>query len=305
MNDPLSELLHASGVRGSLISRAELGAPFGVVATAQPRAVFHVPVHGDAVIEADGREEAFGPGDVVVLPRGAAHTIRDPLGTVRCGIETFARREEPGALPVLVDDREQVDVDLLCGTFHLGGPAGAWLMDPMEELVVVRGTPSTAAYLRATVTLLDGEVAHGGPGASLVSDRLVELLVVHIVRGFARQAGDVGWFAGIADEHLGPLLQQLHRRPAEPWSLERMARVAGLSRTRFVARFRDRVGMPPSAWLTEWRVAVAQRALRGGSAISEAADEAGYASEASFTRAFKRVAGETPSAWRKAHARVA
>lgn len=305
MSDALSELLGVAGVRGSLISRAELGAPFGVVAPDQPRAVFHVPVRGKAVVEADGRSEPFGPGDVVVLPRGAAHTIRDASGSVRCPIDSFGRRDGEGQLPVLFDDRGRVDLDLLCGTFRLGSPADRWLIDPMPELVVVRGSDATAAYLRATVALLDGEVAHGGPGADVVSDRLVEVLVVHVLRGFARQADDVGWFAGVADPAIGRVLHAVHRAPASDWSLDRMCRLAGLSRTRFVARFRERVGQSPNAWLTQWRIAVAQRALRAGAAIAEAAAKAGYASEASFTRAFKRVSGETPSAWRRASAEAA
>lgn len=302
MSDPLSKLLATAGVRGSLISRAELGVPFGVVAQSQPRAVFHVPVRGSAVVEATGRVEPFGPGDVVVLPRGAAHTIRDASGTVRCAIEELPRRRAEGRLPVLLDGRERVDLDLLCGTFQLGAPADRWLLDGLPELVVVRGTMETADYLRATVALLNGEVARGGPGADIVSDRLVEVLVVHVLRGFARESGEVGWFAGVADPSIGRVLRAVHQDPSADWSLDRMARVAALSRTRFVARFRERVGQPPNAWLTRWRIAVAQRALRDGAPVSEAATRTGYASEASFTRAFKRVSGHTPSAWRRAAA---
>jgi len=300
VSDPLSELLRVAGVRGSLISRAALTPPYGVSCPPQPRAIFHVPAWGTAWVRAGDSAVQLGPGDVAVLPRGAAHIVSDQRIRAPPPIDRWPRRHEPGELPCLHDERPEPDLDLLCGAYRLGAPADRWITDAMPELMVVRGSASTEAYLHATVQLLRGEVATGGPGATIVSDRLVEVLVVHIVRGWARAApGDhPGWLAGIADPHMGPLLAEIHRRPAEPWSLHDMARAAGLSRTRFVERFTRRVGCSPGSWLTEWRMSVAQRMLRHGASVSEAAEAAGYASEASFTRAFKRVAGATPTAWR-------
>jgi len=300
MTDPLSELLRVAGVRGSLISRAHLGAHFGVAAPPQPRAIFHVPARGEAWVRAGDEAVHIGPGDVAVIPRGAAHVVSDTPDRRPVPIERYPRRSEPGRLPCLHNDVAEPDLDLLCGTYTLGNPAQHWINDAMPELLVVRGTDASRDYLDATVALLAGEVTRGGPGASIVSDRLVEVLVVHIVRGWAAETRDEhpGWVAGIADPHIGRVLGAVHQRPSEPWSLQSMAKVAGLSRTRFVERFTDRVGQSPGTWLTEWRMAVAQRALRDGAAVTDAAAAAGYASEASFTRAFKRVAGTTPTAWK-------
>jgi AraC-like DNA-binding protein len=96
------------------------------------------------------------------------------------------------------------------------------------------------------------------------------------------------------------VLAAVHAEPSQDWSLDRMARRAGLSRTRFASRFRDRLGVAAGTWVTEWRIAVARRALRDGADVASAAERAGYASEASFSRAFKRVVGQPPGAWRAA-----
>jgi len=300
MNDPLSELLRVAGVRGSLISRATLGDAFGVAAPPQARAIFHVPVKGHGWVRAGDQVVEIGPGDVAVLPKGAAHVVSDTADRRPVPIGRYPRAVADGGLPLLHNDVDDIELDLLCGTFALGSPAARWVTEAMPELLVVRGSDATRSYLDATVALLAGEVAWGGPGAAIVSDRLVEVLVVHIVRGWATQSGadHPGWVAGIQDPHIGRVIGAVHQRPSQPWTLPSMAKVAGLSRTRFVKRFTDRVGVPPGAWLTEWRMAVAQRALSDGAAVAEAAAAVGYASEASFTRAFKRVAGTTPTAWR-------
>ena len=299
MNDPLSDLLRVVGLSGSLISRARLGGAFGVRAGEQRRAVFHVPVEGQAWIALDeGPAHLLEVGDVGVVTRGGAHRITDRAGRACQPIGSLQVERTPGCLPVVVDGNS-VALGLLCGTFAIGAPADRWLLEPMPDLFVVRGAAGTASYLRATLQLLDDEVAQDGLGGALVRDRLVEVLVMQILRRWAATLpeGARGWFAGLSDPELGPLMAAVHADPALDWSLDRMARVAGLSRTSLARRFRERLDLAPHGWVADWRLAVARRCLHNGSDVASAATQAGFSNEASFSRAFKRAMGQSPAAF--------
>jgi AraC-like DNA-binding protein len=90
----------------------------------------------------------------------------------------------------------------------------------------------------------------------------------------------------------------LHERPAHPWTVEELARQAGMSRAVFADRFAHLVGCPPMRYLTLWRMQIAARWLADGATNVAAVGHAvGYESEAAFGRAFKKVAGLSPAVW--------
>jgi len=305
MNDALTDLLAVAGVRGSLISRARLSSPFGVSTAGMPKPVFHAPLSGSAWIRtADGRV-FVEPGDVAVLPHAHPHDVLNDLHSRCRHISRFDIQREPHRLPTLVNGTASPTVDMVCGSFALGAPAHRVLLGSLPSVFAVKGRDASPSFVRATLTLLEQEIGANGLGGQLVSNRLVEVLVVYLLRawGDAQPVGTKGWLAGLHDPHLGPVLHAIHAEPAGDWTLLAMSRRAGLSRSRFIERFQRQVGMAPGRWMTEWRIAVAQRALRDGADVSSAAERAGYSSDASFSRAFKRVAGVSPAAWRRADAR--
>ncbi|WP_346766535.1 helix-turn-helix transcriptional regulator [Komagataeibacter xylinus] len=72
-----------------------------------------------------------------------------------------------------------------------------------------------------------------------------------------------------------------------------------MSRTAFATRFREIAGVTPLAYVTQWRMHLAERALRDGEkTIAMIAQSVGYASEAAFSNAFKRVMGASPTRFR-------
>jgi AraC-like DNA-binding protein len=114
-------------------------------------------------------------------------------------------------------------------------------------------------------------------------------------------ATQTGWLAGMRDPAVGRALALLHARPAEAWTLECLSEEAGLSRSSLHERFVHFIGQPPMQYLTQWRMQIASGMLRDTEAtLVEVALEVGYESEAAFSRAFKRVAGASPGAWRRA-----
>jgi AraC-like DNA-binding protein len=112
-------------------------------------------------------------------------------------------------------------------------------------------------------------------------------------------AEQTGWLPALRDRIVGRALALLHERPARPWTLEQLANEVNLSRSALADRFAHVVGQPPMQYLTRWRMQVAARLLADGAAkVSAVGLAVGYDSEAAFSRAFKRVAGVPPAAWR-------
>jgi AraC-like DNA-binding protein len=109
-----------------------------------------------------------------------------------------------------------------------------------------------------------------------------------------------GWLSGLRDEHVGRALALLHGHPERPWTLEELARKVALSRSTLAERFTHLVGQPPMQYLARWRMQVAAGLLSGGGAsVAQVATEVGYASEAAFSRTFKKLVGMPPAAWRR------
>ncbi len=109
-----------------------------------------------------------------------------------------------------------------------------------------------------------------------------------------------GWLAGLRDRLIGRALELLHEQPAQDWTIDELGRRIGLSRSALHERFVQLIGMPPMQYLTQWRMQVAARMLLDTSAtVATIALEVGYESEAAFARAFKRMVGKPPAAWRR------
>jgi AraC-like DNA-binding protein len=138
------------------------------------------------------------------------------------------------------------------------------------------------------------------PGARCTLLRLSELLFVEAVRRYlaATPAEGPGWLSGLRDPSIGRALYALYERPAQAWTLARLAREVGLSRSTLAERFTHFVGTPPMQYLARWRMQLAARRLAGDAVkVSAVAREVGYDSEAAFSRAFKRMTGAAPASW--------
>ena len=110
-----------------------------------------------------------------------------------------------------------------------------------------------------------------------------------------------GWLGALSDPMLGRVLQLIHQQPAQPWTVESLAKRAGSSRSVVAERFVDALGISPIKYLTNWRLELAAaRLLDSDDSIAQIAVDIGYDSEASFNRAFKRHVGAPPATWRKA-----
>jgi AraC-like DNA-binding protein len=145
------------------------------------------------------------------------------------------------------------------------------------------------------------------PGSEALLERLSEMMFVDAVRRHAERMPEqsTGWLAALRDRFVGRALALLHEKPAAPWTVDDLASRIGLSRSALAERFVELIGQPPMQYLTQWRMQVASRLLRDTQApVASIALEVGYDSEAAFSRAFKRLTGVPPAAWRRSQAQA-
>lgn len=138
-------------------------------------------------------------------------------------------------------------------------------------------------------------------GGENVLARLSELMFVEAIRRYLEllPPSQTGWLAGLRDPVVGQALAALHGQPSEDWTVDRLARLVGLSRSVFAERFTEMVGEPPMQYLALWRMQLASRMLMEGGRVAEVAASVGYESEAAFSRAFKKLVGQAPATWRR------
>jgi AraC-like DNA-binding protein len=196
--------------------------------------------------------------------------------------------------------------------FMLGGHVGvdpvrqSLLLDVLPPLIHIRATSDEAPIMRWLLDRLAREWQAGRPGSAVASAQLAQLIFVQALRAHLDAAGPTayGWLNGLGDERIAPALGLIHADPAKAWTLGELARAIGMSRTSFALRFKKVVGVAPLAYLTQWRMHLAERDLaRSDDPVSGIAYRLGYTSESAFSNAFKRVTGSAPRSYRQQHPR--
>jgi AraC-like DNA-binding protein len=174
--------------------------------------------------------------------------------------------------------------------------------DALPRVLHARGTVSGQGWLAHLVRQAVSESEGRRAGGETVLAKLAELMFVEVIRQHVDSLPKEsrGWLSGLKDTHVGHALHLIHGRPAADWTLERLAREVGLSRSVFADRFTHYVSVSPMQYVGRWRMQLAARRLESpGVSIAQAGAEVGYESEAGFNRAFKKFVGVPPGAWRR------
>jgi AraC-like DNA-binding protein len=242
-------------------------------------------------------------GDIIAFPQGDPHVLSSHPGS-RGTTSLTTYRKQPGTqLPFFL--REEGGggprTELICGFVGFDRRPFNPLLATLPRTLKV-STREGGSWLEALAHQAVTETTARRNGAETVLARASELMFVEVVRRYLATLSpeQTGWLAGLRDPFVGRALAALHDRPAEAWTVESLAKEAALSRSALADRFTHLIGEAPMQYLTRWRMQLAATLLRSRDvSVFEAAMEVGYASEAAFSRAFKKVVGVPPAAWRE------
>jgi AraC-like DNA-binding protein len=240
----------------------------------------------------------FAAGDVLLMSGTRTLVLASDPAWLAGATTTPLEQDESGVYHLGRGD----GFGMLGGMVEIDNRRQPLLLDGLPPLIHVAADAPEAAGLGWLLREITQEMeAVGKPGGSVALAQLAQLLFVHALRAYLATAepGDRSWLKGLGDRLLTSALARMHAQPARDWKLEELAREAGMSRTAFAVRFREVMGAPPLTYLTNWRMMLAERDLRAGASIADAADAVGYTSQSAFSNAFKRVMGVAPGECRK------
>lgn len=304
--DVLSDILSALRLRGTLYFSTEFHRPWGLRVPEHRRvARFHLVVRGSCWVRVVGREPVeLETGDMILIPHGAEHVLADTPDTPCRTVEEVVRASGFDGRGALVISGEEGGgaARLVCGHFEFDEGLEHPLLAQLPPWLAVRWEESVRdSPLESAFRFIAREVQESRPGHEIVVHRLSEVLFVQAIRFWAdRVRPERGVLAALADPRLGSALRAMHADPASRWTLESLGREAALGRSAFAARFREVVGETPLHYLTRWRVQQASRLLAESRlSLDRIAERVGYESAASLSRAFRKVSGASPGAYRR------
>lgn len=320
--DLLSDVLRSIRLTGALFFPFEAAAPWadqipagaGLVSSiqlgAQHVVSYHLVSHGCCWLTlADGPPARLDAGDIVVIPHGDPYTMSSAPG-IRSEVPAdavlrFFREMADGTAPPVVEVAGDGGPDrcrLICGFLGCDVRPFNPVLEALPRLVHLRrGDIADDDRLGPLVAFAVAETRLQRPGAQNVLVRLSEVLFIEVIRRYldSLPSDGTGWLSGLRDPVVGRALALLHEECGASWTLERLAKASGVSRSALAERFTHVVGQPPMRYLAHWRMQRASRLLLSGAKVSSVALEVGYQSEAAFSRAFKDIAGVSPALWRR------
>lgn len=315
--DVLSDVLRAVRLTGAVYFDFELSSPWvaeapasheiaALVMPAAQRVIeFHVIARGSCWGHAVGQEPIrLNEGDLIVFPQGDAHVLASAPGMRRTpDMSIYPRQPTPLPLVYEVGGGGPDRARLVCGFLGLDERPFNPLLAALPAVIHLSAGHDGSAngWLGTLLNIAVHEAGSVRAGSENILARLSELMFVEALRRYLEglEASESGWLSGLRDEVVGQALAALHAQPREPWTVERLARVVGVSRSVLAERFTQLAGQPPMQYLALWRMQLASRLLLDGSHVAAVADAVGYESEAAFSRAFKKLLGQSPATWRR------
>ena len=303
--DALTGLLDGPRAQGAFVLRSILDPPWSMRIQDQAPLTLIAPLRGNAWLVSDtGDAVPLQLGDVAITRGPDPYTVADdPATPPQVVIHPGQRCTTPEGED-LVEAMEWLGVRtwgnspagstvLLNGTYELRGEVSQRLLKILPTLLVLPGD----AWDSSLIGLLGEEIVKDEPGQEAVLDRLLDLLLIAVLRTwFARPDAEApAWYRANGDPVVSRALRLLHNNPSHPWTVATLAAEVGVSRAALARRFTELVGEPPMTFLTGWRLALAADLLREPDAtLGAVAHQVGYGSPFALSAAFKRVRGISP-----------
>lgn len=300
--DDIDALLDGPRARGVFSLKVAMAAPWAIDVRDEAPLTLLVVATGEAWLRIAGEPSTvLRPGDIALLRGPEPYVVADgpdtapdvsilpgqicrgPEGehlaqTMSVGVSTWGNTRD-------------AETTMLVATYQSAGEIGGRLVAALPRVLVHRGPDDHGPLIE----LLSAELTEVRAGRRAALDRLVDLLVIELVRAWSRDVAAPGWLGGGDDHCVGRALQLIQDSCEAPWTVSSLAHEVGLSRAAFARRFSDVVGQAPIAYLTGWRMSVAADLLHEtGSSVAAVAVRVGYPSPFTFSAAYKRHFGASP-----------
>jgi len=333
--DVLSDVLRVVRLSGAVFFVAEFSSPWAIesppseslASLIMPRAecftIFHVLAEGHCWVKVKGEPTLrMVAGDVLVVPQGDEHVMGSDLALKPTAMRVLVPEVPWPEMPPVVHGGGGEVARFVCGYLHCDQKFNP-LFNTLPKLLCIRSREGgveleragaenktwhrpvpfhAGMWLNTTIYYLIKEAQAQSSNNQLMLSRLTELMFVEVLRHYMKELApdQKGWLAGLKDPHVNRAITLMHAQPARAWTVEDLARDAGVSRSALAGRFTDLIGESPMRYLTGWRMHLARQLLcEGHHSLAEIAERVGYESEYAFNRAFKRQAGVPPAAWGK------
>ena len=291
--DVLSDLLNTFRIQSRIFHNGQYCGNWNIDTSGARKASFHIVTHGSCELllnQGKRHEGLLEAGDLVLFPRDMEHQLTNDIHT------TIALNSVPSRK--FADGLRSDGTGLVCGHLEFENTYNNSLFDLLPEYVVVNSRKKPwAEQLRPVLEVVIAESHAELPGTDVTLNRLTEVIFMILIReyidkGFAKD----GLAAALQDQRMANVLQTIHSDTAKEWTVESLAEIAFMSRSAFAKKFKELLGYSPLGYVQRWRMHNAYCWLRDDQiTISEAASRTGYATEAAFSKAFKREIGKSPS----------
>lgn len=307
--DVLSSLMDFLRVRGDIYGRLVLGAPFGLRFPSDIGHCFLV-LSGSTRLVTSETDQVLVPGDFAFIPSSDSFSLvsnTPEVSPLRGFSEDEGRAYQENGIIRTEGDAEK-GCELLSGCFHFAPHEANILIDQVVSPLIHNMTAENSTpWLRSMFEVVTREHDEPRPGSFSIIDRLFETMLIEALRGGidAGSTPPVSWLAALRDKRIGRALHEIHFASHENWTVEKLAQIAGMSRSSFATRFHALTGRTPMEHLARWRMQRAAHFLtdgQGGS-VNQVVERVGYRSEAAFRRQFIEVFGQPPKAYRLRYVR--
>ena len=315
--DPITDILRTMHVTAFGQHRLEATSPWGLIGEGQTDKVtpsgkkisptdlahFAMLSRGNCWLSVEGIREPIPltGGDCILLARDTPIVMRDsPRTRPRSTFREIAAKANSN---VAHYGGGGAPTTIVCGSLSFDRASLKPITQLLPSFILIKADQAHTLALHNTMQALASEMAEQAPGSGVVATRLAEVLFIQALRAhIASGVGwrNKGWLRAIFDPQMGTALGAIHDSVNTSWTVESLAEAAGMSRSAFAARFKDLLGQTPLEYVTEWRMQKAMQLLeQRDKKLIDVARSVGYESDASFSKAFKRVVGASPGEYLK------
>jgi len=309
--DLLSDILTHLKLKGTLYFRTSFTSPWSVrVPSYKNVARFHFAHKGRCMVRIGKHADPvlLEQGDMIIITQGAEHNMFCELENENpiTELDTVLQESQfPGHGTLVYGEfGTNHETQLVCGHFAFEDDATHPIIEALPDHIMIRNYGENSGnWLENTLRIIGAEGGRDNLGSDIIALKMSEIIFTQALRQYLETEGKNNpALAGYTDPRIVKALKAIHDAPSENWSLEELASVAGMSRTSFSTTFSQHMSMSPIAYVTQWRMELSrQRLLQTNEPLVLVAEQAGYQSEAAFSRVFKKTYDMAPASYRREH----